>query len=118
MPKALSPFARYALCIVVTALLTSGAWYHFAVQPGNRAVAEGLATASQLEAANAKLSGDLADANSSVKRLTDSLADRQRVINDINSSVKQLGSGLDSGIATLDQVIESIQNVIGILQNG
>ena len=108
----------YVLCVAFGATVSLSAVWLFVVEPGNRAIAAGLATASELKSANAKLASDLASAQSSASDLARRLADRQRVINEIDQSVEPLGSGLADGIATIDQVIVSIQNIIGILQHG
>jgi methyl-accepting chemotaxis protein len=114
--------SSYFIVATVSAVIAVGAASYFEyrtlVEPGNRAVEAGRVTIAELKDANTKLSTDLDATKASATELTSRLRDRQRVINDINKSVGQLGSGLESGIATIDQVIESIQNVIDILQHG
>ena len=117
-PKDLHLIRRYIACVVLGALVAISAIYIFVIESSDKLIAAGNNTAIELKAANAKLSDDLASARSDVSSLTSQRDDRQRVINQINTSVKQLGSGLSSGISTIDDVIRTIQNVIGILQNG
>ncbi len=120
MPEKLKtrPWIGYVLCVVLGALVSGAALYFTAIESGDREVAAGHATIADLKTANSRLSADLAGAQSSLAELTQDRDARQRVINSIDKSVEQLGSGLASGIATIDEVIATIQSVIDILRNG
>ena len=84
----------------VFGLMVAGAGLYFTViKSGDRAVAAGIATSERLTLANAKLASDLASAQSSASELTARLAERQRVINNINVAVRQLSeAGLANGL--------------------
>ncbi len=113
-----NPFVLGLICFGLGALVAGAALYFTAIESGDREVAAGHATIADLKTANSRLSADLAGAQSSLAELTQDRDARQRVINSIDKSVEQLGSGLASGIATIDEVIATIQSVIDILRNG
>ena len=112
------PWLLPLLCFVLGALVSSVGIYFTVIKSSDRIIAEGRVTIADLKTADAKLQDDLGRAKSLVISITADRDARQRVINTINASVGQLGAGLDNGIATIDDVIQTIQSVINILQHG
>lgn len=111
MSETLRSIRNMLIAAIIGAAIASTIIFYTAIKHGDERFREAQATITAITDANRRLQADYQGLASTNRELTERLASRQRVINEIDKAVNGLASGLDDSAELIQQALDTISRI-------